>query len=39
MGLCCCTQAFSTWGKRELLFVLLFGLLTEVASLAAEHKL
>ena len=33
LGLCCCTQAFSSCGKRGLLFVVVRGLLIAVASL------
>ena len=39
LGLCCCTQAFSSCGERGLLFVAVRGLLIVVASLAAEHGL
>ena len=39
LGLCCCTWAFSSCGKRGLLFVAVCGLLTAVASLVAEHGL
>ena len=39
LGLCCCTQAFSSGGKRGLLFVVVRGLLVVVASLVAEHGL
>ena len=39
LGLCCCAQAFSSCGERGLLFVVLRGLLTAVASLVAEHGL
>ena len=39
LGLCCCTQAFSSCGERELLFVAVHGLLVAVASLVAEHGL
>ena len=39
MGLRCCTQAFSSCGQRELLFVAVRGLLTVVASLVAERGL
>ena len=39
LGVCCCTQAFSSCGERGLLFVAVRGLLIEVASLAAEHGL
>ena len=39
LGLCCCTQAFSSCGERGLLFVAVHGLLIAVASLVAEHRL
>ena len=39
LGLCCCAWAFSSCGKRGLLFVAVCGLLIEVASLVAEHGL
>ena len=39
LGLRCCAQAFSSWGKQGLLFVAVRGLLIAVASLAAEHGL
>ena len=39
LGLCCCTQAFSSCGEWGLLFVAVRGLLTAVASLVAEHRL
>ena len=39
LGLCCCTQAFSSRGERGLLFIAVCGLLTVVASLVAEHGL
>ena len=39
LGLCCCTQAFSSCGERGLLFVVARGLLIAVASLVAEHSL
>ena len=39
LGLCCCAQAFSSCGERGLLFVVVRGLLIEVASLVAEHGL
>ena len=39
LGLCCCAWAFSSCGERELLFVVVCGLLTAVASLVAEHGL
>ena len=39
LGLCCCVWAFSSWGERELLFVVVCGLLIAVASLVAEHRL
>ena len=39
LGLRCCTRAFSSCGKRGLLFVVVHGLLIVVASLVAEHGL
>ena len=39
LGLCCCTQAFSSYSERGLLFVAVCGLLIAVASLVAEHGL
>ena len=39
LGLCCCTQAFSSCTERGLLFVAVHGLLIAVASLVAEHGL
>ena len=39
LGLCCCTQAFSSCGERGLLFIAVHGLLIVVASLVAEHGL
>ena len=39
LGLRCCTRAFSICGRRGLLFVVVRGLLTTVASLVAEHGL
>ena len=39
LGLHCCAWAFSSLGKRGLLFVVVHGLLIAVASLAAEHGL
>ena len=33
LGLCCCTRAFSSCGKRELLFVVVLGLLIAVYAL------
>ena len=39
LGLRCCTWAFSTCGKRGLLFVAVYGLLIAVASLVGEHGL
>ena len=35
----CCARAFSSCGKRGLLFVAVRGLLIAVASLVAEHEL
>ena len=37
LGLCCCTQAFSSCSERGLLFVVVRRLLIAVASLVAEH--
>ena len=39
LGLCCCTQAFSSWGEWRLLFAAVQGLLIAAASLVAEHRL
>ena len=39
LGLRCCMQSFSSYGKRGLLFVEVHGLLIAVASLVAEHRL
>ena len=39
LGLCCCAQAFSSCSEQGLLFVVVCGLLTVVASLIAEHRL
>ena len=39
LGLRCCTQAFSSCGKRGLLFVAVSGLLIAVTSVVAEHGL
>ena len=39
LGLRCCSRAFSSCSKRGLLFVVVHGLLTAVASLAVEHGL
>ena len=39
LGLCCCPRAFSSCGEWGLLFVVVRGLLTVVASLVAEHRL
>ena len=39
LGLHCCAQAFSSCEERGLLFVVVHGLLTAVASLVAEHGL
>ena len=39
LGLHCCAWAFSSCGKRGLLFVAVRGLLLAVASLVAEHGL
>ena len=38
LGLRCCTRAFSSCGERELLFIVVRGLLTVVASLVVEHS-
>ena len=38
LGLPCYTWAFSSCGEQGLLFVVVPGLLSVVASLAAEHK-
>ena len=39
LGLHCCVCAFSSCGRRGLLFVAVCGLLIAVASLVAEHEL
>ena len=39
LGLCCCARALSSCCKWELLFVLVFRLLSAVISLFAEHGL
>ena len=39
LGLRCCARAFSSCGEQGLLFVVVHGLLTAVASLVAEHGL
>ena len=39
LGLCCCMQAFSSCGKRGLLFVAVRRLLIAVASFVVEHGL
>ena len=39
LGLCCCTQAFSSCGEQGLFFVAVCGLLIVVASLVVEHGL
>ena len=39
LGLRCCVRASSSCSERELLFVVVRGLLIEVASLVAEHRL
>ena len=39
IGLRCCAQVFSSCGEQGLLFVVVRGLLTAVASLVAEHRL
>ena len=37
LGLRCCVQTFSSCGKQELLFVVVRGLLSAVASLIVQH--
>ena len=39
LGLCCCTWASSSCSEQGLLFVVVHGLLTAVASLVADHRL
>ena len=39
LSLRCCTWAFSSCGDQGLLFIVVCGLLTAVASLVAEHGL
>ena len=39
LGLRCCTWAFSSYGERGLLFVVVHRLLIAVASLVTEHGL
>ena len=39
LGFHCCTRAFSSCGERGLLFVVVRGLLSAVASLVVEHGL
>ena len=39
LGLRCCAQAFSSRSEWGLLFIVVRGLLTAVASLVAEHGL
>ena len=39
LDLCCCVQAFSTWGEWGLLFLAVRRLLIAVASLVVEHGL
>ena len=39
LGLGCCARAFFSCGERGLLFVVVRGLLTVVASLASDHGL
>ena len=39
LGLRCCAWAFSSCSERRLLFIVVCGLLTAVASLVAEHGL
>ena len=39
LGLRCCARAFSSFGERGLLFIVVRGLLIAMASLVAEHGL
>ena len=39
LGLCCCTQAFSSCPKQGLLFIVVHGLFIAVPSLVVEHGL
>ena len=39
LGLCCCAWAFLSSGEQGLLFVVVHGLLTVLASLVVEHGL
>ena len=39
LSLCCCAQAFSSCGEWRLLFTVVQGLLTVVASFIAEYTL
>ena len=39
LALCCCTRAFSSFGERGLLFVVVRQLLITMASLVVEHGL
>ena len=39
LGLHCCVRAFSSCGEQGLLFIVVCGLLTAVASLVVEHRL
>ena len=39
LGLCCCVRAFSSCSEWGLLFIVVRGLLTVLASLIAEHRL
>ena len=39
LGLCCCTQAFSSCGEWGLLFTAVCGLLLVVAFPVAKHRL
>ena len=39
LGLCYCEQAFSSCGERGLVFAVVQGPFTEVASLATKHGL
>ena len=39
LGLRCCREAFSSYREQGLLFIVVRGLLTAVASLVVEHRL
>ena len=39
LGLCCCSQTFSSCGEQGLLFVVMLRLLTVVVALVLEHGL